>query len=343
MKDGHPVPSKSVVLTFDDGYLDNWVFAYPLLKKYGFQATIFLSLDFVDPESRPRPNLEDVWRGEVEDSELEAMGYLSWAEMNRMETDGVMDVQSHAMSHTWHFCADEIVDFHRPDDNYFWLEWNVRPHMKYKWMTSYSPESVPYGYPVYRFDKSLCARKYFPDERVSGILVDHVSSNGGVPFFNRPDWKQQLLVLADEYKKRHSANGRLETEAEYLSRVREELAESKRLIEKNLAKKVDFLCWPGGGQNNTLHDIAWEQGYLASTVRGEKNCIYKTNCQHIDRTGLGFSFESPTMNYIANTDLYISSQLNRYRGDQLLGLLNKILYLPHRIWLLRHGGRRSLF
>ncbi len=36
-----PVPEKSVVLTFDDGYEDNYTNVYPILKKYGFTATIF--------------------------------------------------------------------------------------------------------------------------------------------------------------------------------------------------------------------------------------------------------------------------------------------------------------
>ena len=45
---GKPTPPKSVLITFDDGYADNWIFAYPLLKKYGMCGTVFINPDFVD-------------------------------------------------------------------------------------------------------------------------------------------------------------------------------------------------------------------------------------------------------------------------------------------------------
>ncbi len=41
---GKKLPPKSVVLTFDDGYRDNFTVLYPLLKEYDFKAVCFMVL-----------------------------------------------------------------------------------------------------------------------------------------------------------------------------------------------------------------------------------------------------------------------------------------------------------
>jgi peptidoglycan/xylan/chitin deacetylase (PgdA/CDA1 family) len=41
LANGHPLPPKSIILTFDDGSLDQYRNAVPLLKKYGFSAIFF--------------------------------------------------------------------------------------------------------------------------------------------------------------------------------------------------------------------------------------------------------------------------------------------------------------
>jgi peptidoglycan/xylan/chitin deacetylase (PgdA/CDA1 family) len=70
------VPAKSVVITIDDGYESVYRHAWPLLKKYGFPATLFVYSDFIG-----------------------ARDGLSWAQLQEMASSGVMDIQSHSKSH----------------------------------------------------------------------------------------------------------------------------------------------------------------------------------------------------------------------------------------------------
>lgn len=46
------LPEKTVVITFDDGYQSNYLYCYPVLKKYNFRAAIFL-MGTVPPKARP--------------------------------------------------------------------------------------------------------------------------------------------------------------------------------------------------------------------------------------------------------------------------------------------------
>lgn len=42
------IPEKSIVITFDDGYTDNYIHAFPILKELGMKATVFMIASQVD-------------------------------------------------------------------------------------------------------------------------------------------------------------------------------------------------------------------------------------------------------------------------------------------------------
>jgi peptidoglycan/xylan/chitin deacetylase (PgdA/CDA1 family) len=82
-----PLPARSVVLTFDDGYRDNYDFAWPLLKRYGFTATIFLVSDAVGGYNHFDAGLPG-----------DPVPMLSWEQVREMHAAGIA-FGSHTCSH----------------------------------------------------------------------------------------------------------------------------------------------------------------------------------------------------------------------------------------------------
>jgi len=77
------IPEKSVVLTFDDGYKDNFIEAYPLLKKYDFNAVNFVITGAITKRVHSfNPN---------------HLQYLSLKELNK--GSDVFDYQSHTYNY----------------------------------------------------------------------------------------------------------------------------------------------------------------------------------------------------------------------------------------------------
>lgn len=128
IEQGQSLPDKPV----DDGYMDNYQEAYPVLEKYGFKAPFFVIADFVGTSDR----------------------YMNWEQLRELNRQGY-DIESHTLTH------------------------------------------------------------------------------------------KELPLQSDET-------------------VNVELISSKRIIEKKLAKKVDFLAYPGGAFDRRIMDFSRIAGYRAA-------------------------------------------------------------------------------
>lgn len=277
--------AKKICITFDDGYADNWVFVYPLLKKYQFKGTIFVNPENIDDRPVVRKTLEDYWQGKSSANELEAIGFLSWKEMGIMHNSGIIDFQSHTMSHTKYFISDEIIGFHKPGSTYIYPIWNLFPGTSKNYFVDNQFErQIPYGYPLFKEASSVIARKVTISEDFINKAVE-LYNESNVKKLNYEESLHRLISLRNDYLKNNSIIDSIESEEEYKQRVEKELYESKQILENKLNKRIEFCCWPHGENTPEVHKMAIKCGYVATTIGKMK--IDPSDPSRIHRFALG--------------------------------------------------------
>ena len=86
---GTELPEKPIVLTFDDGYFSNYEYAYPILREYGMQATIFAIGVSVGKDT-------------YKDTDHAMTPHFGVDEAREMVASGLISVQSHTYDmHQW--------------------------------------------------------------------------------------------------------------------------------------------------------------------------------------------------------------------------------------------------
>lgn len=220
-------PEKSgcgFVVTFDDAWADNLVYAYPILKKYGVTATIFVATNFISQQSEIRPSLEDVLAGRISETELfqarnqdtalkefvtsgHSEEFLNWAEINKMAP--LIKIESHGHSHAYHFRSPKKTGVlqSKIEDRPLWLELSGIP--------------VQPGQTIYESGSALAYPKYDP------------------------------------------ASGRLETSEEFKIRIQKEFIQSKEIIHRQTGQESKFLAWPFGEYTENSLATAQTAGFEA--------------------------------------------------------------------------------
>lgn len=77
------LPSKPILITFDDGYYSNYEYIYPILKKYNVKASIFVVTDKIGKE-------------------IDGIKYLGWNECKEMQDSGLVEICSHSSRHVFY-------------------------------------------------------------------------------------------------------------------------------------------------------------------------------------------------------------------------------------------------
>jgi peptidoglycan/xylan/chitin deacetylase (PgdA/CDA1 family) len=215
------IHANSMVITIDDGYLDNYTIAYPILKKWNVPATIFLATDFIDKR-------EWLWSDRLEYALLNTKKKEFQFPLN----GEILDFQVGSFNE-WHRTQLRIFHYCRTlaegDKNQYLYD--LFHHLGIRFLQETSGDYVPMTW---------------------GQIVE--MKENGIEFGSHTCSHPILSRLSGE-------------------RLRQEIGESKKQIEKRVMSKVKSFCIPHGtpeDYNGEVIDTIKESGYscAVTTVPG---------------------------------------------------------------------------
>jgi len=249
------LPERPIVLTFDDGHTSLWTDAYPLLKRYGYQAIAFVCPWWIPESSLPRGPRNPRY----------PLNYCaSWQELREMDSAGVINVQSHTHSHNQIWVDPMVRTFMTPDYRCRYIWWDDGP-------TPPEQPDPPWGWPILTHCPRFAhPRRFFPDTAVMRACAEHVAEHGGLAFFARKNWQDELWTVLGGGAPPFELPGRWETPDEQRAALGEDLKKAKRTLEEQLDKPVEHLAFPWNEASSLAISLAGEVGYR-SVFRGVLN------------------------------------------------------------------------
>ena len=253
------INKNSMLLTFDDGYYDNFKYVFPLLKKYNMKATIFLNTLYIMDKRENEPEIKDnntvnleAMKKYIENGKATINQYMSWEEIKEMYDSGLIDFQAHSHKHMAIFKDIKIEGLTKKER----IE---------------APELYLYGeleddFPIFAKRGEYSGKAKIIKKEFYKIFKRFYKEN----IENKITDKNEILKKCQEFIDKNTEYFSDESEIEYKKRIEEDFLENKKLIEKNLGNQVKFFCWPWGHRSKETFKILKELGVVGfiSTKKG---------------------------------------------------------------------------
>jgi peptidoglycan/xylan/chitin deacetylase (PgdA/CDA1 family) len=246
-KKNNKLPMNSILVTFDDGYEDNYKCAFPLLKKYNVKATVFLNTAYIDKDPC----------------------YMTWLQIKEMYESGLVDFQLHTHSHFSVISKVEIERFFEEKDK------NKRELLR-EMKNIYRRENVD-DYPVFKKRGETAVKGYkITDEFIEKyeILLEKYKNLETAEKYEKlkSAVEEELTAYITEYSYR-----------EYKERTLKEILINKEEIEKHLDKKAEYLANPWGHKSKELLEILKECGIKGMITTKKGTNLFKLDTYKIRR------------------------------------------------------------
>ena len=213
----YTLPPNSILITFDDGYKNNYTLAFPILKKYNMKATIFLNTKFIEKDET----------------------YLNWDEIREMYESGLIDFQLHTHSHQLTVKDIEVLAFYDNESSPYFKRESYSLFFDGNYDEKKDAKKLN-GLPVFKLRSKISIPGYKPKknfvEKYRSIveLQENKSEKEKKKFLNRL-FKEKKDEFFDKI-----------SEEQFKETVKFEILENKKIISEKLGKVPDCLAYPWG-------------------------------------------------------------------------------------------------
>ena len=251
----YTLPKNSILITFDDGYKNNYTLAFPILKKYNMKATIFLNTKFIGKDEF----------------------YLNWDEIKEMYESGLVDFQLHTHSHQLTIKDISVLDFYDEESSPYFKRESYNLFFEGNYDEKKDKEKL-YGLPVFKLRSKISIAGYKPKKD----FLKKYRNIKQLQKFNKNEKKDFLNKL---FKEKQNEFFDKISEEQFRKTVEFEILENKKIIEKNLGKTPDCLAYPWGHRYNGNREDIRKLGVdvFITTRKGvnslklNKNWIYRVS------------------------------------------------------------------